>query len=133
MIQLCAYHVRAITDNIGVPIHCFAMAMTYLQRFFMLESMIGHDIPRVAGACILLAGKVNQSRGLCREIVSETMKMRASGLANRGQGTEVFKWSREFEVEKAALLDAEHQVICVLNHNFHVELPYGPLIKVCRI
>jgi len=70
---------RDASRLLRLPMLTTAVAVKYWQRFYMLESLKRHNPWEVAGACLFLACKVQETHMRLREVIYATVKVRTRG------------------------------------------------------
>lgn len=110
-------------SNLQVNKTASFIAIIYFQRFFMLESMIDHNVHIMAAACVLLACKECETLRDVRSIIYWTVKLGTRDRQNIS-GTEMFRKSVGYDEKRLALLEAEIELIRVLDCYMKVDNPY---------
>lgn len=110
-----------------VPQLTVSVAITFFQRFYMLESMIVHPPPLIAAACLFLSCKVQETHKRLKDIIYWTVKVRTRRTEDFPDGMELFENSPGYYEEKSNILDKEREVLRVLNFDLNVDHPYKHL------
>lgn len=110
-----------------VPQLTVSVAITFFQRFYMLESMLVHPPPLIAAACLFLSCKVQETHKRLKDIIYWTVKVRTRRTADFPDGMELHENSPGYYEEKNNILDKEREVLRVLNFDLNVDHPYRHL------
>lgn len=113
--------------ELPVPQLTVSVAITFFQRFYMLESMLVHPPPLVAAACLFLSCKVQETHKRLKDIIYWTVKVRTRRTADFPDGEDLFENSPGYYEEKTNILDKEREVLRVLNFDLNVDHPYKHL------
>lgn len=74
---------REASRLLRLPMLTTAVAIKYWQRFYMIESLKKHSPYDVAGACLFLACKVQETHKRLREVIYAIIKVKTKGSAVR--------------------------------------------------
>lgn len=74
---------REASRLLRLPMLTTAVAIKYWQRFYMIESLKKHAPYDVAGACLFLACKVQETHKRLREVIYAIIKVKTKGSAVR--------------------------------------------------
>jgi cyclin T len=110
-----------------IPQLTISVALKFFQRFYMLESMLTHQPPKVAAACLFLACKVQETHKRLKDIIFWTVKIRTRNTKDFPDGQDVYEDSPGYYDEKSSILDKEREVLRVLNFDLTVDHPYKHL------
>lgn len=110
-----------------IPQLTISVALTFFQRFYMLESMTVHQPPKVAAACLFLACKVQETHKRLKDIIYWTVRIRTRYTKDFPDGLEIHEDSPGYYDEKSAILDKEREVLRVLNFDLTCDHPYKHL------
>lgn len=110
-----------------IPQLTISVALTFFQRFYMLESMTVHQPPKVAAACLFLACKVQETHKRLKDIIYWTVKVRTRNTEDFPDGLDLHEDSPGYYDEKSAILDKEREVLRVLNFDLTCDHPYKHL------
>lgn len=132
VIAKTARFVQECGRELMVPQLTVSVAITFFQRFYMLESMLVHPPPLVAAACLFLSCKVQETHKRLKEIIYWTVKVRTRHTADFPDGMDLHENSPGYYEEKSNILDKEREVLRVLNFDLTVDHPYRHLWMLTR-
>ncbi|OSX74609.1 hypothetical protein BU14_0280s0025 [Porphyra umbilicalis] len=115
---------RDASRLLRLPMLTTAVAVKYWQRFYMLESLKRHNPWEVAGACLFLACKVQETHMRLREVIYATVKVRTRGSEDFPDGEEVRESHPHYFAEKEKLLIKERVLLRVLHFDLTVDHAY---------
>jgi Cyclin, N-terminal domain len=110
-----------------IPQLTISVALKFFQRFYMLESMLAHQPPKVAAACLFLSCKVQETHKRLKDIIYWTVKIRTRNTIDFPDGQDIHENSPGYYDEKTAILDKEREVLRLLNFDLTVDHPYKHL------
>lgn len=127
-----ARFISEVGRELLVPQLTSSVAVTFFQRFYMLESMLAHKPAPVAAACIFLACKVQETHKRLKDVIHTSVKVRTRGSADYPDGMELFEDSLGYVEEKMQILDKEREVLRVLNFDLTIDHPYKHLWTITK-
>ncbi len=132
VVAKCARFILDIGHEMGIPSLTVAVAVTFFQRFYMMESVLMHTPSILAVACLFLACKVQETHKRLKDIIFTAVKFRTFGTIDYPEGLELYEDSPGFYDEKMSILDKERELLRVLNFDLNLELPYKALWSLSR-
>lgn len=132
VVSKCARFILDIGHEMSIPSLTVAVAITFFQRFYMLESVLVHVPSVLSVACLFLACKVQETHKRLKDIIFTAVKIRTFGSPDYPEGLELYEDSPGFYDEKMGILDKEREVLRVLNFDLTLELPYKALWTLSR-
>jgi len=127
-----ARFILEIGTDMDIPSLTISVAITFYQRFYMLESILAHSPPLIASACLFLSCKVQETHKRLKDIIHSSVKMRTKGSVDYPDGLELYEDSPGYYEEKMQLLDKEREILKVLNFDLSVEHPYKAVWVLSR-
>uniref|UniRef100_A0A803Q2T9 B-like cyclin n=1 Tax=Cannabis sativa TaxID=3483 RepID=A0A803Q2T9_CANSA len=115
--------------RLKVPQVTIATAIIFCHRFFHRQSHAKNDRRTIATACMFLAGKVEETPRLLKEVILisyEIINKKDPAAAQRIKQKEVY------EQQKELVLLAERIVLATLGFDFNVQHPYKPLVEAIK-
>lgn len=121
-------YMREIGQSLGIPALTTSVAGTFMRRFFMLESILDHDMAYVSAACLFLACKTCETHKRLKDFVNQAVaiRYRAASGADTGGFRDV-EGTHLYEAERSALLKKETEVMRTLNFDLIVDQPLSHL------
>lgn len=121
-----------VGQEMMIPSLTVSVAVTFFQRFYMLESILVHSPPLISSACLFLACKVQETHKRLKDIIYSCVKTRTKGSADYPDGLELYEDSSGYYEEKMQLLDKEREILKVLNFDLSVEHPFKALWSLSK-
>lgn len=115
---------REASRLLRLPMLTTAVAIKYWQRFYMIESLKKHAPYDVAGACLFLACKVQETHKRLREVIYAIIKVKTKGSADFPDGEDVRESHPNYFAEKEKLLIKERVLLRVLHFDLTVDHAY---------
>lgn len=125
-------YIRECSGEMQLPALTVVVAATFMRRFFMLESVVEHDMAHVSSACLFLACKVSETHKRLRDFIHHTVVVRTRDLRVNNEGLDVYEGSNKFETERNAMLKKEAEVMRILNFDLTVDHPFKHLPLLCE-
>jgi len=115
-------------NALGMPKLTVATAHVFFHRFFAHQSFKQHDRFLIATACLLLAGKVEESPKKLHHVVTVCHSIRYRGMEQRPLDPQ----SEEFERQKERILMCERILLHTIDFDLCLEHPFKYLIEICK-
>ncbi|XP_062109098.1 cyclin-T1-3-like [Humulus lupulus] len=115
--------------RLKVPQVTIATAIIFCHRFFLRQSHAKNDRRTIATVCMFLAGKVEETPRLLKEVILisyEIINKKDPAAAQRIKQKEVY------EQQKELILLGERVVLATLGFDFNVLHPYKPLVEAIK-
>eukprot|EP00731_Ephydatia_muelleri_P027480 Em0019g353a len=109
------------SNTLGLHYDTTATGVTFYHRFFMIQSFKTFDRWIVASACLLLAGKVEETPKKCKDI----LKVAKAQLADH-------QWVKFGADPKEELLTHERILLQTIKFDLQVQHPYAYLLKFAK-
>lgn len=115
-----------VSWNLNIPQNTIATAATYYHRFFMLRSFKRHHKYEIAGACILLACKTEETMRKISQVSSSCAKFARKDLSPyvKDEG-EIEHWSRTIKKK-------EPMIAATLCFDLAINKPYKVLLDFVK-
>lgn len=109
------------SNTLGLHYDTTATGVTFYHRFFMIQSFKTFDRWVVASACLLLAGKVEETPKKCKDI----LKVAKAQLTEQ-------QWVKFGADPKEELLTHERILLQTIKFDLQVQHPYAYLLKFAK-
>ncbi|GAB4822968.1 hypothetical protein N2152v2_010014 [Parachlorella kessleri] len=115
--------------KLQMDIFAVATATIYLQRYYLIKSLLKNDYFIVSIACLYLAGKVEDTPKSVRDVLYACFEWRFRGqqdVLRRLYDKDFYDSARE------RVFTAERAIMYALGFDFNIESVYGPMLGIIK-
>jgi cyclin T len=125
----CSF-IKDIGVHFKMPQVAIATAIIFCHRFYMRQSHRTNDRYTIATACLFLAGKVEETPLVLRDVTMLAYEIRHK---RDPAAAERIKQKEFYEQHKQLVLTAERVLLSTLAFDFNVQHPYKYLVSAIKI
>eukprot|EP00127_Corallochytrium_limacisporum_P003571 Clim_evm54s150 gene=Clim_evmTU54s150 len=122
-----ARHIATVGRALQIPVPVIYTAVYLMHRLYTYISVRDVDHLMVAGACVLLAGKIEEFQRKSDRIVTVVSELRS-----KLEGRQIVLQSFEAKQMKDDLLRYERVLLKAINFDLHVEQPYSMVLSLAK-